>query len=134
MNRPPDARREKQLGQAMVEFALVSVLFVTLVVAIADFARLYFTYSAMNNAAREGTRYGVVNPNDTDGIRNRATSLLITFAENPTVDISFPDGTRTVGARVRVAIAADFAMLVVPIPPMRINADSTMRIEYVPVP
>jgi len=134
MNRPPTARKEKQLGQAMVEFALVSVLFVTLVVAIADFARLYFTYSAMNNAAREGTRYGVVNPNDTDGIRDRATSLLITFAENPTVDISFPDGARTVGARVRVAIAADFEMLVVPIPPMRLNADSTMRIEYVPVP
>ncbi len=134
MNCPPTARKDKQLGQAMVEFALVSVLFVTLVVAIADFARLYFTYSAMNNAAREGTRYGIVNPNDTDGIRNRAISLLITFAENPVVDISFPDGTRAVGARVRVAIAADFEMLVVQIPPMRINADSTMRIEYVPVP
>ncbi|NLS76477.1 MAG: pilus assembly protein [Chloroflexi bacterium] len=127
MRKPRDER-----GQALVEFALVSVMLFTIVVAIADFARLYFTYSSMNNAAREGTRYGVVNPNDVNGIRSRAEELLVVFGSEPDLEISFPDGSRVVGARLRVTVTSEFGLLVLPVPPFEITADSTMRIETVP--
>jgi Flp pilus assembly protein TadG len=48
--RPRDAQR----GQALVEFALlVPILFVIVLGAI-DFGRLYFAYTTIANAAREG--------------------------------------------------------------------------------
>ena len=119
-------------GQALVEFSLVSVLLFTLLIGITDFTRLYFTYSSMNNAAREGTRYGIVNPYDTDGIQDHAESLLVIFGTNPEIEISFPDGSRVVEARVRVRITCDFNMLILPIAPFELTADSTMRIETVP--
>jgi len=125
-------KQRDERGQALVEFALVSVMLFTIVVAIADFARLYFTYSSMNNAAREGTRYGVVNPNDVNGIRSRAEELLVVFGSEPDLEISFPDGSRVVGARLRVTVTSEFGLLVLPVPPFEITADSTMRIETVP--
>lgn len=125
-------RLDREKGQALVEFALVSVILFTLLISIADFARLYFTYTSMNNAAREGTRYGIVNPNDTPGIEDHTEALLVIFGTEPEVVVSFPDGNRNVGSRVRVQVLCDFRMMVVPIPPFEMNADSTMQIEYVP--
>ena len=45
-------------GQALVEFALrgAPVMMVLLLLAV-DFGRLFFTYIAVNNAAREATYY-----------------------------------------------------------------------------
>jgi len=123
-------RREE--GQALVEFSLVSILLFTLLIGITDFARLYFTYSSMSNASREGARYGVVNPYDTDGITERAESLLVIFGQDPEIEVSFPDGSRGVGARLRVKVACDFSLLVLPMPPFEMVADSTMRIETIP--
>lgn len=125
-------KQRDERGQALVEFALVSVMLFTIVVAIADMTRMYFTYSSMNNAAREGTRYGVVNPNDVDGIRARAEALLVTFGSEPEVEVSFPDGSQAVGARLRVTVTGEFGLLVLPVPPFEMVADSTMRIETVP--
>jgi len=126
------ARFCREKGQALVEFSLVTVLLFTLLIGIADFTRLYFTYSSMNNAAREGTRYGIVNPNDTEGIRAHTESLLVIFGTDPEIEISFPDGSRVAGARLRVTVRCNFNMLILPIAPFPITADSTMRIEYVP--
>jgi Flp pilus assembly protein TadG len=63
--------RAPRLGQAMVEFALlVPVLLLLLVVAI-DFGRLFATYVAVNNAAREGAAFASAHPTQ------------ITSADNP---------------------------------------------------
>jgi Flp pilus assembly protein TadG len=56
------ARRRAFRGQAMVEFALLlPVLLLLLVVAI-DFGRLFATFVAVNNAAREGAAYAGLHP------------------------------------------------------------------------
>ena len=122
----------KQKGQALVEFALVSVILFTMLIGIVDLARLYFTYSSMSNAAREGCRYAIVNPNDTAGIEERAESLLVIFGTDPEIQISFPDGSRNMHMRVRVRITCDFALLLLPVPPFELSADATMRIETIP--
>lgn len=125
-------RSGKEKGQALVEFALVSIILFTILIGIADMARLYFTYSSMSNAAREGTRHATVNPNDIDGIKAKAESLLVIFGTDPEVEVSFPDGSRAEAARVRVKVTCDFGLLVLPVPPFEMSADSTMRIETVP--
>jgi hypothetical protein len=124
------ARQEK--GQTLVEFALISVILFTMIVGIADLARLYFTYTSLTNASREGARFACVNPYDTSGITTRTEDLLIIFGTDPRIDISFPDGSRDVMMRVRVDVTCDFELLILDIPPFEMNANSTMRIETVP--
>ncbi len=47
----------REAGQAAVELALVLPLLVLIVMLIVDFGRVFTTYVALTNAAREGARY-----------------------------------------------------------------------------
>ncbi len=51
-------------GQALVEFALVVPVMLVLMLLAVDFGRLFFTYVAVNNAAREGTYYAARHASD----------------------------------------------------------------------
>lgn len=56
------ARRPKRprTGQALVEFALVLPVFLLLLFGLIDVGRYVYTWNALNQAAREGARYGSV--------------------------------------------------------------------------
>ena len=49
-------------GQELMEFAMTLPILALLVFGIIDLGRVVYYYSAMQNSAREGARYGVVNP------------------------------------------------------------------------
>ena len=51
-------------GQALVEFAIVLPVLLLLLLLAVDFGRLFFTYIAVNNAAREATYYAASNAAD----------------------------------------------------------------------
>lgn len=50
----------KQSGAAIVEFALVFIIFLTFFLGIIDFARMLFTWNYANEAARYGARYAAI--------------------------------------------------------------------------
>jgi len=50
----------RQRGQALVEFALVAVVFIILVIGMIDVGRAVWNYNALAEATREGTRYAIV--------------------------------------------------------------------------
>ncbi|MGE5466515.1 MAG: TadE/TadG family type IV pilus assembly protein [Ignavibacteria bacterium] len=50
----------RQRGAGTIEFAMVAVLFLTLVLAIVDFGRMLFTWNAAAEATRLGARVAVV--------------------------------------------------------------------------
>jgi hypothetical protein len=52
--------RTRSRGQALVEFALVLPLFITLVLAVFDIGRVIWARNDLENAAREGGRYAIV--------------------------------------------------------------------------
>jgi hypothetical protein len=52
--------RCNQAGATAVEFALVLVTFLAVTLGILDFARMLFTWSSANEAARAGARYAAV--------------------------------------------------------------------------
>ena len=52
--------KRQMAGATTVEFALGLLVFLMLVLGIVDFARMLFTWSAANEAARLGARYAVV--------------------------------------------------------------------------
>lgn len=71
---PSDRWRSAEQGQTLVEFALVLVVFLVVTIGLLDGLRVIFYYSQIQEAAREGARWGAVQV-------NRVT----------------PDGTHTVG-------------------------------------
>jgi Flp pilus assembly protein TadG len=55
-------------GQGMVEFALILPLFVLIIAGIFDLGRAFYASISITNAAREGARFGTLNPGDSQGI------------------------------------------------------------------
>jgi Flp pilus assembly protein TadG len=73
-------------GQSMVEFALILPLMVLIIAGIFDLGRAFFASITITNAAREGARYGTLNPDYYQGIcdatKNEAQSSGITLNDN----------------------------------------------------
>lgn len=55
------ATRRAQRGAAMVEMAITVSLFMMLVFGIIEFSMAYFQWTRMNEAARDASRYAIVN-------------------------------------------------------------------------
>lgn len=85
-------RRER--GQDLVEYALVLPIMMLILMTILDLGRAVYYYSAIHNSAREGVRYGIINPDDPAGIeavvRTKAVALepaaLTVVVTNPDED------------------------------------------------
>ena len=58
-------------GQDMMEFAITLPILALLVFGIFDLGRVVYYFSAMQNSAREGARYGIVNPWDANSVISR---------------------------------------------------------------
>jgi Flp pilus assembly protein TadG len=54
-----NAMRQER-GQAIVEFALTALIFLTLLVFVVDGSRIFWNYLAVTEAARVGARYAIV--------------------------------------------------------------------------
>lgn len=64
-------------GQGLVEMAVALPVLILLLLAAADFGRLFYTWIAVNNAARAGAQYGsqtLTNAANTSGMQLAATT------------------------------------------------------------
>ena len=69
--------RHLQRGASTVEFAIVCVLFLTLLLGIMDFGRMLFTWNAAAEATRWGARVAVVcDKADAALVRNKMRTVL----------------------------------------------------------
>lgn len=64
-------------GQSLVELALLLPVLLLLTVVTFDLGRGIYYYSVVYNAAREGARYGIIDPNDYAGIDSAARRLAV---------------------------------------------------------
>ena len=70
---PPATRAGRQQGAAAVEFALVALLFFTLLFAILEFGRLLYLYNTVQEVSRRAAREAVVRWIDqTDAVKTLA--------------------------------------------------------------
>ena len=83
-------------GQSLVEFALITPVFLLLVFGIFDFARLMFTMATTSNALRNAARYATVigyadiaTPTFLDCEKIEAAALNTRFLSNQTVTIEY---------------------------------------------
>jgi Flp pilus assembly protein TadG len=68
-------RRERERGQALVEFALVSIVFFLVTFGIIDMARMFQSWVTVQHAAREGARYGITGRSTCTGAANRTDCI-----------------------------------------------------------
>ncbi len=120
-----------QRGQALVEYALLLPIFLLLAMGILDLGRVVYFYSAINNAAREGARYGIVNPSDWVGIEARArhqTAMLDQSALS--VFTSLPDAdTLQVAVQYKFSAVTPVAGLVLGSNSFTLDSRATMLKE-----
>lgn len=132
-------RRGSRRGQSAVEMALILPVLLVVLMGIIEFSRALFTRSVLSNAAREGARYGIIHPTwatnadnaDPDNIAARTKRLTTGLTQaNLSVVVEFPDGSGTVGNRLRVTVSYPFRLILpFPVSAIVLRSSSTMRIE-----
>jgi Flp pilus assembly protein TadG len=75
-----------------MEFALSLSVLLLFVMGIFDLGRGVYAYNVISAAAQEGVRYGLIQPTDTNGIRNVVISKTIGLdASQVTTSVSQPE-------------------------------------------
>ena len=107
-------------GSSLVEFALISFMFVIVLAGVVEMGRMVLVYNTIANAAREGTRYAIVHGGDRTGpgatgfnaasgpgnvtnvqtvVKNFASAGLIN-TNALTITVAYPNGNNTAGSPV----------------------------------
>jgi TadE-like protein len=141
-------------GQVMIEFALVLPVIVLLLLGAMDLARAVYAYGVIADAARDGARWGSVDPKNWDEVTRRAKaktasldpSQIVVGIEcppngppgNPPPPNPYyhedPDNTDVkkdcyVWNFFRVTITYTFQPITLFFVPMKLTSESTMLIE-----
>ena len=103
-SRRSDRAAHRRPGQALVEFALVLPLFLLLVAGMVDIGMGLNSSITVTNAAREGARLGIVNPNAAAieararGMGTRLDQTALTVASSCSRQVGSSPATCTLGA------------------------------------
>lgn len=88
-HRMGSGHRNRERGANLVELALILPLLLLLIAAAADFGRAFNSYIVINNAAREGARFGG-RVDHTDTIDPYIVGAVIQEAANSGLDLTDP--------------------------------------------
>lgn len=80
-------RAVKRRGAVAVETALVMIMTTSLVFGVFEFSRLFLDWNLLNNAAREGCRYAIVN-NTSTTISTNVQTVVTSFMAGQTTSFS----------------------------------------------
>ena len=120
-------------GQALVEFALGSVLFLMTVFGTLQFALMIWRYNMISNLAQEGARWASVRgssstltgaPATSGTVRNFVDTRSTGFTVTATIT---PDPVGAQGSIVSVQVQTSFAPLTGLLPLTTINMSSTAK-------
>ena len=122
-------------GQALVEYALVLPLLLLLVFGIIDLGIAVFSYDTIANAAREGVRYGIIDPHNAAEIELR-TRRLTSGLDPSRLVFSCPTCAEAAPRTVRVELTYQVRLITGPViravggnPFMDLRAGATMQVE-----
>ena len=138
--------RDRESGQAMVEFALILFPLLLIVAGIIQFGIALNYWLDMQRIANQGARWAAVNctrsattppsynpcsPNLQTTLRQQA--LANGLKQSVCVAISFPSGSALKGDPVKVSLKTPFTLLpILGVGKLDLGADATMRMEWTP--
>ena len=119
-------------GQALVEFAFASIIFLMTVFGTLQFALMVWRYNMISNLAQEGARWASVR-GSTSTIVNATSSGVQTFIDSRSTGITVtatttPSPVGTQGSIVTVQVQTTFAPLtgIVPMSPLTLSSTAQM--------
>ena len=127
----PQSKPGRESGATLVEYALVAPLLFLLLFAIIEFGIIVLSYNTISNAAREGARYGAVNPSDSAGIEAAARNLT-TGLDQAALQINSTAGGQTVRVEVFYPVNLITSMIIQALggnPTLDLRATATMYVE-----
>lgn len=134
--RRPGRRRPRQSGSAIVEGALVFLVFMVIVFGLMEFGRMVWSYTQVANGAREATRYAIVHGSASGSTASVSQIQGIVTSHSPGLDASnittnvtfTPD--QSPGSTVKVAVTYKFYPLTpfIPVGPIHLASTSQMVI------
>ncbi len=107
---PGRSKRNRRRGAAVVEFAIVAPLLLTLLFGMLEVGRLVMVQQILTNASREGARRGILEQATATDVQSTVEAYLTNASiSNATVSIS-PGSLATVGFgnKVTVGISVPF--------------------------
>ncbi len=136
--RPEGLRRllRNDRGATLVEFAVSSLLFMTIALGTIEFSRMIMHYNVVSNAAREGVRYASVrggnsgHPATATDIQNFVAGRSSGLLTAGNVTVTWPVDT-LVGSPVQVQVTYGFAPIVGLLPSASISLSSTTQMIIV---
>lgn len=132
--RPSRRRKHRQRGQAMLESALVFLVFIVIIFGLMDFGRMVWIYTMISNGAREATRYAIVRGTSSGHTATVAQIQAIVLSTSPGVDSANTTTTVTfspsqaAGSTVQVAVSYKCYPIGPYIPVGPITLDSTSKL------
>ena len=132
-----------QIGQTLVEFALIIPWVLILLLGFFDLGRAIFYYSSLSNAVREGTRYAIVNQDISETeIKEKILEYAFALSGTPNpldpnqIDITYLPTDNKIKTNISISASYTFH----PVTPfiatagITLNAQSTMRISAHAIP
>jgi len=131
--------RRRQRGQVAFESAIAMTVFVFMMFGLLDFARAYWAWQALGNAAREAARFAIVRGSESGLTKKQTEDQLEAYVtaqfgaalpQGWKTKVSWPDGSNDPGDPVKVELTTNFN----PITPLlglsklKLEAASEMRI------
>ncbi len=126
---------KSEKGQAMLEFALILPILLILVCGIIDFGWIFYNQSELNNCAREGARYAIVNAGEDDDIEDRVNNVASSSIKPITITITYSNTTTPLLGDVTVTLGSDVKVLTpltgifVENQQVALTAQATMKVE-----
>jgi len=135
--------KSEQSGQVLVEFALAGIIAITMMFGCIEFGRALFAYDFVAQAARDATRYAIVNGTtcSTTGdacaanIKNVVLTKMTAPDQSvlnpaPVVTWQQPGGMNcySPGCTVKVKVSYTFGFLILPLPSIVMSSTSQMNI------
>lgn len=123
--------KQKERGQELVEYALILPIMMLILMSILDLGRAVYYYSAIHNSAREGARYGVINPEDPAGIEAvvRKKAVVLNPADLTVVIILPDEDTVQVTVTYQFAAITPIAGILLGENVITLGSRAAMRIE-----
>lgn len=105
--------RKNRRGAAVVEFAVVAPVFITLVFGMIEYGRMVMVQQLLTNAAREGCRVAVLDGATTATVQSTVTTYLTNASvSGSTVTVSpNPPSSAGYGAPVTVTVTIPFSQV-----------------------
>ena len=129
--------RDDERGAEIIEFAIVSILFLMLAFGVMEFGRAIWMYGTVAHAAREGARFAIVRGSDSGrtAVPADVTSHVAQIAGGMTgltVTTTWDDPAKDPGSVVQVQVDKDFqpALPIVNLGSFTLSSTSRMVIAF----